>query len=63
MNGPCQEIRSPRPSMSEERRQEILTLLVQMIHRRLTASRIDSKESAAKKRLECPMHLRDALMP
>ena len=62
MNGQYQETRGPGRQIPEERKQHIMVLLARMIHQRLTASRTNNPEGAARKGCEREGHLRAPLM-
>lgn len=63
MNGQYQETPADRIRIPEEHTRQIIWLLTQMIHQRLTTSGRDSKERASRKGLEPERHLSKTLMP
>jgi hypothetical protein len=63
MNGQYQETLGDRIRIPEEHTRQLIRLLTQMIHQRLTASSRDNMERASKKGLEHGRHLRDTPMP
>ncbi len=62
MNGQYQKIRGLERQIPEERKHHSIVLFARMIHQQLAASGKKNKESAARKKLERRMHLRDEWM-